>query len=82
MNVYLCALCDGRGPLLRLKPSKWYACQDCVRKHGSRDHALLEIVQRLKVMAAAGDQRLNNPSVLAAIQSMSKELQLRARVVA
>lgn len=79
MNVYLCALCDGRGPLIRLRPSKWYACKDCMKRHGSHDDALLAIVERLKVLVLKNDPRVDTPSVLAAVQSLSKDLQARVR---
>ena len=78
-NVYLCALCDGRGPLLRLRPSKWYACRSCVKQYGSTDQVLYEVVEMLKRMVVRNDQRLNNPQVLSQIQSLSKDLQARLR---
>ena len=79
MNVFLCALCDGRRTLLRLRPSKWYACRACVKQYGSTDQALYEVVEMLKRMVARNDQRLNNPQVLSQIQSLSKDLQARLR---
>lgn len=31
---YVCLLCDSPGPLRRLRPSKMYACEGCVRDQG------------------------------------------------
>jgi hypothetical protein len=50
-TLYLCALCDGPGPLRKVKPSAWYVCEACYKKHGkSHDRVLLEIITRLKYL--------------------------------
>jgi|GEM_PF-5125473 hypothetical protein len=72
--VFLCALCDGRGTLFRLKPSKWYACADCVRTHGDKAHTLLAIVDRLKTLIDTDDPRMALRSNQEAALSLSSDL--------
>lgn len=78
-NLFLCALCDEGGTLLRLKPSKWYACQVCVKQLGGRERALLVLVERLRVMAADNDPRLQIPANQEAILSLRDDLLKRAK---
>lgn len=79
VNVYLCALCYDRGTLLHLKPSTWYACKKCVKIYGSKDAALLEIIERLKVRAAQNDPQLNNLQLVEQMHSLSTALQKQKR---
>ena len=81
-NIYLCAVCDGGGTLLRLKPSKWYACAGCVRKAGGKDQALLGVIDRLREMARLGDPRLQIPANAEAIMQLRGELLARLKAPA
>lgn len=75
-NVFLCATCDARGPLRRLKPSDWYVCMACFRHHDQNiPKTLLAVVERLKKLCLTNDPRMNDPRVLEQIETLSKDLQ-------
>lgn len=77
VHIYLCLLCDSRGPLLRLKPTKWYACKHCVGKEGGIEPTLVAAVDRLKILCLEKDPRMNNPALLAQVKLLSTELRAR-----
>jgi hypothetical protein len=74
-NIYLCVICDAGGTLRRVKPSTWYVCTACFKRHhGDTKEILTAVMDRLKQLCLDQDPRMNNPRVLEQVETLGKEL--------